>query len=94
MFVNLTCRFMAGPSSWRESLSASSYDIYLLHMPLTVFVQTLLLSMAIPLSLKMMAAFAVPTFLLWWLSRFMAPRNAAVPAGLLTAYFIGFCLFA
>lgn len=92
LFVNLLKRFMTGYSAWRQSLSASSYDIYLLHMPVTVFVQTLLIGMAIPISLKVLVVFLVPTTLFWGLSRLMAPRGYALPAGILAAYFLGFCL--
>lgn len=90
--VNATHRFLAGPSRFRESLASSSYDVYMLHMPLVVFVQAALVPVALPLALKMAAAFVLSVPVCWGLSRVMAGRGAWLPAVLLAGFFAGFAL--
>lgn len=93
MGVNGGYRFLRTASRWQRSLNASSYDTYLLHMPLVVFAQALLLGVAMPTLLKMVLAFLVPAFLCWGLSRQVIARFPGTgPLGLLLAYFAGCCL--
>ncbi|THB65008.1 MAG: hypothetical protein D6E12_13665 [Desulfovibrio sp.] len=91
-FVNLLLWWGNRPSAWRRSLAASSYDIYLLHMPLVVFVQAGLLSVAMPLALKFAVAFLVPVLACWGLSRFVLARGAWLGMALLAAFFLGYGL--
>jgi hypothetical protein len=93
MAVNGGYRFLRSASPWQRSLSASSYDTYLLHMPLVVFAQAGLLDVALPTLLKMGLAFLVPAGLCWGLSRQVLARSpSAVSLVLLLAFFAGFCL--
>ena len=90
--VNLARRFLAAPSPWRQSLATSSYDIYMLHMPLAVVAQAALLAVAVPLGVKMILVFGATLLVCWGLSRAMARYWPWLPAGLLAAWFAGFCL--
>ena len=90
--VNLAARSLNRPSNWRESLSASSYDIFLWHMPLVVFVQAALVPAALPLGVKALLAFIIPSALLWAASQAAVRTGPVLWAGLLTALFLGFCL--
>lgn len=92
LFVNAGRRLLGNPKPWRKSLAASSYDIYILHMPLVVFIQVALLGVTLPLGLKMLLAFALPVALFWGLSRALADRNPLWGLGLLVLFFGGFCL--
>jgi len=92
LLVNASRRFLAGPSTWRQSLAASSYDIYMLHMPLTILAQTAFVALPLPLFVKMSLAFTTTLLLCWGLSRTMAPRGPWLPATLLAGWFALFCL--
>jgi len=93
LFINLGFRFWNRADGWLRSLNASSYDLYLLHMPLAVFVQAALVGLALPLVLKLLLAFLVPACVCWGLSRgVLARRNPAPGLGLLLAFFAGFSL--
>lgn len=88
--VNLFTSRLPTPSRWRESLAASSYDIYLWHMPLVVFIQAALYGHPIPLGLKMLAAFIIPALTFWALSRTAARISPTIWAGYACAIFLGF----
>lgn len=90
--ANASRRLWAAPSAWRSSLAASSYDIYMLHMPLVVFAQTLLIPAPVPLIFKWATAFTVTVALCWLLSRSLAKWGPTLYAALLAIYFLGFCL--
>ena len=86
-------RFLRTASRWQRSLNASSYDLYLLHMPVVVFSQALLLAVALPTPLKMTLAFLVPSVLCWTVSRQVLARFPGTGSlGLLMAYFAACCL--
>ncbi|EGB15192.1 hypothetical protein DND132_1986 [Pseudodesulfovibrio mercurii] len=90
--VNLAASRLNRPSTWRESLSASSYDIFLWHMPLVVFVQAALIQAPLPLAAKGLLAFLAPAGCLWAAGRTAARTGPWLWAGLLAALFLGFCL--
>ena len=92
LFVNFLTARLNGPSSWRQSLAAASYDLYLWHMPLAVYVQTLLLNAPLPLAAKFLAAALTPVFLLWFLSRGAARIRPWQWAGFMGTVFLAFCL--
>lgn len=91
LFFKLGFRFWDTASTWRESLAGSSFDIYKLHMPLVVFIQTALTAVACPLFGKMTLAFVASTLLCWAVSKLLAGRNAMLSGGVLLAYFLVFC---
>lgn len=91
--INVSYRFLRHASGWQRSLNASSYDLYILHMPLVVFAQAALLGAALPLVLKMILAFLVPAALCWGLSRQVLARiPGPASLGLLLAFFAGCCI--
>ena len=90
--VNLAALCLNRASNWREALSASSYDIFLWHMPLVVFVQAALVPAALPLGVKALLAFLAPAGFLWAASRAAVRTGPVLWAGLLAALFLGFCL--
>ncbi len=92
LFLRLGGRFLEGPSRWRESLAAGSYDIYILHMPLVVFAQAALVGTPLPLALKMLLSFSFPVALCWAWSRATARRPLRISLAGLGAYFGFFCL--
>ncbi|MCJ2165572.1 MULTISPECIES: acyltransferase family protein [unclassified Pseudodesulfovibrio] len=91
--VNLTRRFLAGPSPWRESLSKASYTIYIWHMPLVVYAQAVLLHMPLPLWVKAATAFTVPVTICWGISQAEGTRSRLLQLGLASACFFGFLIF-
>jgi hypothetical protein len=94
LFLRLGQRILKVPSGWRDSLAASSYDIYILHMPLVVFAQSAMVGLAWPIGLKMILAFLFPTALCWTWSRATARRPLWISLAALAAYFTFFvCLF-
>jgi peptidoglycan/LPS O-acetylase OafA/YrhL len=90
--VNFGTARLAGPSRWSRSLAASSYDIYIWHMPMAVFVQAGLASIPMPLAAKAALAFLVPVLLFWFLSRRAARFQPCQWAGFLLLVFAGFGL--
>ncbi|MFW5488327.1 MAG: acyltransferase family protein [Desulfovibrio sp.] len=92
LFSRLGIRLLNGHSRWRQSLAASSYSIYILHMPLVVFVQIALTGLPLPPLLKMSLAFALPTALCWLWSRTTARRPFWISLAALGVYFIGYSL--
>jgi peptidoglycan/LPS O-acetylase OafA/YrhL len=90
--VNLAMQRLNRPANWRESLSASSYDIFLWHMPLVVFVQGALIPASFPLAAKALLAFLASAGFLWAASRAAARTGPLLWAGFLAALFLGFCL--
>jgi len=57
------------------SLTRSSFDLYLLHMPLVVLVQYLLAATLVPLSVKFTLALVLPTGVAWGASRLLVGRH-------------------
>lgn len=53
--LSLTLRFLSGFSPWRRYLADSSYWVYLIHLPLVMVGQLLLLDVAWPWGLKLAA---------------------------------------
>ncbi|MGE4422517.1 MAG: acyltransferase [Pseudodesulfovibrio sp.] len=90
--VNLAALRLNRPARWRESLSASSYDIFLWHMPLVVFVQAWLAPAPLPLGVKALLAFLLPSGFLWAASRAAARTGPLLWGGFVAAVFLGFCL--
>ena len=92
-FVNFGTAHLGGPSRWRESLAVSSYDIYVWHMPVVVFVQAVLTATPMPLTAKAALAFLAPVLTLWLLSRFAEPHFRPWQwVGVLLLVFAGFSL--
>jgi glucans biosynthesis protein C len=52
MSLLLGQRFLSGKSPWLSLVADMSYWVYLIHLPIVVFLQTLLIPLALPLSLK------------------------------------------
>jgi len=90
LVINAGYRFMNTAGTWLRSLNASSYEIYLLHMPLTVFAQTAMIGLAMPLSLKLVVAFLIPLLVCWGCSRIVAGRPPIVKIGGMLSFFAFF----
>lgn len=85
-FCNLAFRSLNAPNRSRESLAASSYDIYLLHLPVCVFMQAALLETSLPPVLKMLTAFVVTIIVCWFLSRKILLHSGIWPAPMLSRH--------
>lgn len=92
LWVNLAVMRFGGPSRWRESLAASSYDIFLWHMPVVVFVQASLVPTTLPLAIKALLVFLVPVVLFWFLKQGAARISPWQWGGFIAMVFLGFCL--
>jgi len=75
---------------WRE-LSASSYDIYLIHMVPQVVLQWLALSWPIPVSLKFAGVSALTLVISYLVSRLLVRRSAAGTVLGLVLLFVVMC---
>ncbi len=78
LLLALFQRFAGRPGSMTASLAASSYDIYLMHLPVCVVTQWLLMSSTLAALLKFAIVLAVSTLLPWGLSaayRSLARKN-------------------
>lgn len=94
LLVNLFRRFLSGPARWRESLSRASYDIYIWHMPLVVYVQAALTTSDLPTPFKMLAALAAGVGGSWIISRGSDRLREAFPTGVTAACFFSFWIMA
>jgi surface polysaccharide O-acyltransferase-like enzyme len=84
-------RYWNGPGRVSASLAASSYDIYLGHLPLVVVLQYLLVSVSVSAVVKFTIVFVASVLVCWGGSRLAdRHRRALVPAGILVVF--GTCL--
>lgn len=89
LFTGAAVRLLSRPAGWRRSLAASSYHVYLLHMPLVVFAQAALVGAPLPPVAKMLLAFIIPALACWGMSRAIAARGAWLSAGSVAVFFAG-----
>ena len=94
LWVNLFRRRLSGPARWRESLSRASYDLYIWHMPLVVYVQVALTTSNLPTPLKLLTAFVAGAGASWIISQGSDRLREAFPTGVTAACFFGFWLLA
>lgn len=80
------------PGRLRSSLSKSSYDIYLLHLPLIVVAQRLLVPLNMGLSIKFAIEGVAVIGACWLFSKYIALPYPRVAIGVLAAYFLGLYL--
>ena len=64
-FTNLCGRLLSKSSKVVSSLGASSYDVYLIHLPVVMGFQLLLLPLGLPVYLKALLATVVPFTFCW-----------------------------
>ena len=79
-------------SAWGASLAASSYDIYLLHMPLVVFAQYALAWMGCPGPAGIALSTAAAVAGCWLASAALVRPHPRTAVAALMLFFAGFCL--
>jgi glucans biosynthesis protein C len=90
---NFGLRRLNRKTRFNASLAASSYDVYLLHMPIVVFLEYLLLGAPVPVPAKLAIAAVAAALISWGLSeKLVRPRPVAAVSALL-CLFICMCVF-
>jgi peptidoglycan/LPS O-acetylase OafA/YrhL len=79
--------------AWGASLAASSYDIYLLHMPLVVFAQYALAGLGWGSAAKLALSAAAAVAGCWLASAALVRPHPRAAVAALLLFFAGFCLF-
>jgi peptidoglycan/LPS O-acetylase OafA/YrhL len=71
LFTTLGYRHWNRPTRVNRSLAASSYDIYLIHLPVVIVLQLLFLSLGVPIFIKFTLVALSATVLSWGASSFL-----------------------
>ena len=58
-FIGLSLRFLSGYSAWRRYLADASYWLYIVHLPLVIFLQGVVAKYAWPAELKYLLILAI-----------------------------------
>jgi len=91
LLVAVGQRFWNRPGGVRASLAAASYDIYLLHLPLVVVAQYVLVRLDVPPLVKFAGIFLTVTTVCWGASRLASRgRRWLAPTGIVAVF--GSCL--
>jgi len=93
LLSGLTFRFMNHQSRFSQSLTANSYAMFIIHYPIVVLLQYLLLDLGAPAALKFLICAALAILTTWTISNFVIrPFPRAASAGLIVL-FAGMSLF-
>ena len=93
LLVNVALRRWNAPGRASGVLAGSSYDIYLLHMPVVVFLQTLLLAVGVSVYVKFGLAAVVGALICLALSRYLVRPHPRAAVGVLLVAFLAACAF-
>ncbi|QGY39890.1 acyltransferase family protein [Pseudodesulfovibrio cashew] len=91
VLIKAALRWGNSPGPLKSSLSRSSYDIYLLHLPIVVGLQLLVVTWPVGLFVKFLFVSVAAILVCWQLSRRLVGPHPAIALSALGAYFLALC---
>ncbi len=93
LLLSFTCKYRNRASKFDKTLAQSSYDIYILHLPVMLPLQYVFSALPFPQFIKFGVIFILTTCICWAISRFLLCGNLLRTAASTYAVFLLLMVF-